>query len=61
MFNIQFNFDPESSKITNLKVVKMDLSTDDPIVSVGDNKLILSKDAANLMQLVPGDRIAINY
>lgn len=61
MFNIQFNFDPESSKITNLKVVKVNIPKNDPIVSVDDNKLILSKDATELIQAVAGDRITVNY
>lgn len=61
MFNIQFDFNPETSKITNLKVVKLNYSTNDPIVSVSDNKLCLSQDAVNLMEANVGDRIAINY
>lgn len=61
MFNIQFNFDPETSKISNLKVIKMEVSEDEPTIIVEDNKLILSKSAVKLLGAVAGDRIAVNY
>lgn len=61
MFNIQFNFEPETSKITNLKVIKVDKSKDDAVVSVNNGKLCLTKAAVELLGVTTGDKIAINY
>ena len=32
-----------------------------PIVEVSDNKLILSPVAIDILQIIPGDRVSINY
>lgn len=61
MFKIQFNFDPETSEVTNLRVTEVGKSPENPIVTVDNNKITLSKDAALLMDVVPNDRITINY
>ena len=60
MFNIQFNFNPETSEITDLKVIKVDNSKD-AIVTVEENKLFLSNEALMLMNASVGDRISVNY
>lgn len=61
MFNIQFDFNPETSEIINLKVTKINTSVDDPIVSVEDNKLRFNKEACNLLGIKADDRVCINY
>ena len=60
MFNIQFNFNPETQEIINLRVIDLDKEIN-PIVKIEDNKLIMSSDAAILLQAFAGDRITINY
>lgn len=64
MFSIKFNFDPETEKISNLEVEKIktiDEQIDGAVISIEDNKLRLSKDAVNLLNIKAGDRISINY
>jgi hypothetical protein len=61
MFSIQFDFDPETSEITNLRVVKVGEQVDDAIVTLDDNKLILSKSAQLLLGVIPNDRITVSY
>lgn len=61
MFNIQFDFDPETSEITNLRVVKVGEQVDDAIVTLADNKLVLSKSAQLLLGVIPNDRITVSY
>lgn len=61
MFKIQFNFDPETSEITNLRVTEVGKIPENPIITVESNKLVLSNDAVALLDAVPNDRIAINY
>jgi hypothetical protein len=61
MFNIQFDFDPETSEITNLRVVKVGEQVDDAIVTLDDNKLVLSKSARLLLGAIPNDRITVSY
>ena len=61
MFNIQFNFNPETSEITNLRVEKIDISVDDAIISVEDNKLRFNKEACKVLDIKADDRICINY
>ena len=60
MFNIQFNFDPETQEIQNLRVInlKKDLEL---FVKIEDNKLVLTQDAINVLGAFPGDRITVNY
>lgn len=60
MFNIQFNFNPDTQEITNLRII--DITKDiKPFVKIEDNKLVLTKDSINLLNIFPGDRITINY
>ena len=61
MFSIQFDFDPETSEITNLRVVKVGEQVDDAIVTLADNKLVLSKSAQLLLGVIPNDRITVSY
>ena len=61
MFSIQFDFDPETSEITNLRVVKVGEQVDDAIVTLEDNKLKLSKSAQLLLGAIPNDRITVSY
>lgn len=61
MFSIQFDFDPGTSEITNLRVVKVGEQVDDAIVTLDDNKLVLSKSAQLLLGVIPNDRITVSY
>lgn len=61
MFSIQFDFDPETSEITNLRMVKVGEQVDDAIVTLVDNKLVLSKSAQLLLGVIPNDRITVSY
>ena len=61
MFNIQFDFDPDTSEITNLKVVKINTQPEDALVYIRDNKLSLSKEACSLIGAKANDRICIQY
>lgn len=61
MFSIQFDFDPGTSGITNLRVVKVGEQVDDAIVTLADNKLVLSKSAQLLLGVIPNDRITVSY
>lgn len=60
MFNIQFNFNPETSEIIDLRVTKLE-PTNNAIVTLDDNKLKLSKDAQLLLGVIPNDRITVSY
>lgn len=66
MLNISFNFDEETHKVSNLKVTDL-LKNIEPIIEldcdlqVYPNKLQLSKEAVNKLQVSVGDRISINY
>lgn len=61
MFNIQFDFNPETSEIINLRVVKVGEQVDDAIITLDDNKLKLSKSAQLLLGVIPNDRITVSY
>lgn len=63
MFTISFNFDETTQKISNLKVVSVNKATpsSDNYLEVEDNKLKLGKEAIQLLEAVPGDRIQVNY
>lgn len=64
MLRISFDFDVDSQAVTNVKVVNMPSKYDNidlPVVEVGDNKLIISPKAVELMSAHYGDRIAVNY
>ena len=60
MLNIQFNFNPETQEILNLRVVNLD-KPQNLYVKIEDNKLILTQDVINLLNAFPGERISINY
>jgi hypothetical protein len=60
MFSIQFNFNPETQEILNLRVI--DLQKDSECyVKLDNNKLVLTQDSINLLNVFPGERISINY
>ena len=57
MFNISFDFDEVTQKVTNLKVTslsKVNLDEGEAMVQLMDNKLKLTPKAT-------GDRIQVNY
>lgn len=60
MFNIQFNFNPETQEILNLRVTNLNK---EPAlyVKIEDNRLILTQDAISALNAFPGERISINY
>lgn len=60
MFNIQFNFNPDTQEITNLRVVNLNKDVN-LLIKIDDNKLVLSQDVINLLNVFPGERITINY
>jgi hypothetical protein len=60
MFNIQFNFNPDTQEILNLRVVNLN-KDQQPYVKIEDNKLVLTQDSINLLNVFPGERITINY
>jgi hypothetical protein len=61
MFNIQFDFNPDTSEVTNLRVVKVGEQVDDAIVTLDDNKIKLSKSAQLLLGVIPNDRLTVSY
>lgn len=60
MFNISFDFNEKTQTISNVKVIPYGVSKVCDI-EVGDNKLILSPKALQLLNVEAGDRISINY
>lgn len=64
MFNISFNFDEVTQKVTNLKVTslsKVNLDEGEPLVQLMDNKLKLTPKAIEMIGAQVGDRIQVNY
>lgn len=64
MFNISFNFDETTKKISNVKIEEVktkELLKEGSFVSVLDSKLQLTADAVKLLEAEVGDRIAVNY
>ena len=61
MFNIQFNFNPDTQEVSNLRVVNLNKENNDLFIKIEDNKLILTQDVINLLNVFPGERITINY
>lgn len=61
MLNIQFDFDPVTSEVTNLKVVKTEDEIKDAIVKLDNGRLHLSREALIMLNAKAGDRITINY
>lgn len=64
MYNISFDFNEETQKISNVKVVsisKVNLDDQKALVQLMDNKLKLTPKAISMLGAQPGDRITINY
>lgn len=61
MFRISFDFDEHSCKLSNIKIININVSKTDSDVIVNDNKLSLSESLINKLSASPGDRISINY
>lgn len=67
MFNISFDFDENTQKVSNLKVVGRESvikeleSYKNFDIQVLDNKIQLSSEAVTKLEAVAGDRISINY
>ena len=64
MFNISFDFDEVTQKVTNLKVTslsKVNLDEGEPLVQLMDNKLKLTPKAIEMIGAQVGDRIQVNY
>ena len=64
MFNISFDFDEVTQKVTNLKVTslsKVNLDEGEPLVQLMDNKLKLTPKAIKMIGAQVGDRIQVNY
>ena len=64
MFTISFDFDENTQKVTNLKVVSLkqkELPKSENYVEVQDNKLKFGKQTLELLGVNANDRVAINY
>lgn len=64
MFNISFDFDEVTQKVSNLKVTslsKVNLDEGEPLVQLMDNKLKLTPKAIEMIGAQVGDRIQVNY
>lgn len=67
MFKVTFEFDETTKSISNLKCEEIKSSkpkvnsNGQPIIEVGENKLIISPEAAALIGATAGDRISIAY
>ena len=64
MFNISFNFDEVTHKVSNLKVTslsKVNLDEGEPLVQLMDNKIKLTPKTIELIGAKVGDRIQVNY
>lgn len=64
MFNISFEFNEETKKVSNVKVTEVKTKeklVDGAFVSVLDNKLEFTKDAIALLGVTAGERLSINY
>lgn len=64
MFNISFDFDEVTQKVTNLKVTslsKVNLDEGEAMVQLMDNKLKLTPKAISMIGAQPGDRVQVNY
>lgn len=64
MFNISFNFDEVTHKVSNLKVTslsKVNLDEGEPLVQLMDNKIKLTPKTVEMIGAKVGDRIQVNY
>ncbi len=61
MFNISFDFDENTRKVINLKVIDISQNSVIPDIQVLDNKIIFAPVALEKLGVAIGDRISINY
>jgi len=64
MLNISFDFDEVTQQVTNIKVVPKaaaSVSSKEFDLEVEDNKISLTANAIEKLNVVAGDRVAINY
>ena len=63
MFTISFDFDEVTKKVSNMKVTSVNKTAppSDNYVEVQENKIVLGKEAINLLEAKSGDRIQVNY
>ena len=63
MFTISFDFDEVTKKVSNIKVTSVNKTAppSDNYVEVQENKIVLGKEAINLLEARSGDRIQVNY
>ena len=63
MFTISFDFDEITKKVSNIKVISVDKTNppSDNYLEVQENKIVLGKEAINLLEAKSGDRIQVNY
>lgn len=67
MFKITFDFDEVTKSVSNLKCEEIKSSrpkvnsNGQPIIEVGENKLIISPEAVALIGVTAGDRVSIVY
>ena len=63
MFTISFDFDEVTKKVSNIKVTSVNKTAhpSDNYVEVQENKIVLGKEAINLLEAKSGDRIQVNY
>lgn len=63
-YNISFNFDSETKKLTNVIIedVKSESETlSGSVIKVEASKVVLSKDAVKALGVKAGDKVSINY
>ena len=63
MYNISFDFDEKSKKISNVVIMEQTLgiSPKQPYIEVLNNKVRINDAAISLIGAKFGDRISINY
>lgn len=64
MFKISFNFDTSAKTVTDINVIEIHPKYENiniPIIEIGDNRLIISAKALELIDAHYGDRITVNY
>lgn len=62
MFNISFDFDEVTQKVSNLRVTSLfTIDEETPVVQCLSNKLKLTTAAIQMIGLEVGDRVQVNY
>lgn len=61
MFNISFDFDETTQKVTNIQVIDIAKKSAIPEIQVLDNKIVFSPIALERLNACIGDRLSINY